>query len=174
MGLGDFVTNKIMGTNIKSIGVTPEQLADIIDKVFVVPAQSREELDELEKKISGNMVLPSEFDSKDGRFHLFVSGIERGLVTHRTVWVKNYETEEVFEWSGYTLEPIKRLVAGKITKKRIDGFETKIVKAYEPKRTYEKEIVSAPRKVRIIKCPYCAELIRSDETICPVCDMRLN
>ena len=174
MGLGDKVVNKVLGTNIKSIAVSPEILADMIEKTFIVPAQSRQELDQLEKTISGSWFMYTMQYSNDERFLLYVSHFQRGLVTHRTVWIKNIETEEIFERRGYTLAPIKKVVAQKIIRKRMEGFEqqkkenTVIVESKEEK-VEERET----QKVTLIRCPYCAELIKSNDKVCPICSSQL-
>ena len=121
MGLGDSLLNSVFGTNIRTIKVSTEQLAEIIDEKFIKPAVTKSELDKIEDTIKGNITpFPKEMDSMDNKFHLYVSGFQRGLTTHRTVWVKNVESQEVFEWKGYTLGSLKDNVITRINRRRIN------------------------------------------------------
>ncbi len=122
MGLGDSITNVVFGTNIKTVKVSAATLADIIEKVFIEPATTREELEAVEKTIRGNLIWYKELYTKNMNFRLYVSPFERGLITHRYVFVKDLTTEEVFEWTGYTLGEIKRAVFNKLAIKRMSKY----------------------------------------------------
>ena len=120
MSLGDKILNSVFGTNIHTTKVSAEQLAAIINDAFIRNATSREELDKIERTVRGSKLIFRRMDSEDGRFHLYVSYFERGLTQHRYVFVKNYETEEVFEWGGLNLGPLKRAVKPYLLQARIN------------------------------------------------------
>lgn len=111
MSLLDKTLNAITGSNIKTIKVDAKQLASIINEAFILKTSSRAERDAIEKTIKGGGLLPSELDSIDHLFHLYVGGFHQGLTKHRTVWVQNFVTEEVYEWSGFSLGEIKKEVS---------------------------------------------------------------
>lgn len=110
MSLGDSIVNSVFGTNIHTIKVNAGQLAAVINDAFIRKATNREELDKIERTVRGSKLMFHRMDSEDGKFHLHVSYFERGLTEHRYVFVKNYETEEVFEWRGLSLSPLKKAV----------------------------------------------------------------
>lgn len=166
MRLGGMAIDKLLGTNVKTRMVSAEVLAEIMDKVFILPAVSEADLEMLERTLKGKWFWPSGQYSDEGRYWLYVSPFKRGLITHRTVWVKNCETEEVFEWKGYTLGPIKNAVAEKLKKKRMQGFQ-------KVNRNITEEGNRNMEDSRLKKCPYCAELIKSTERVCPICSSAL-
>lgn len=112
MSLSDSIMNKLTGGNIRTIKVNASQLASIINDTFITKARTREEKDEIEKIVRGSKLLDRRLESADGRFCLFVSGFRRGTIFsgHRWAFVKNYETEEVFEWHGFSLGSFRRAV----------------------------------------------------------------
>ncbi len=110
MSLSDNIWNSLTGHNVHTIKVSAEQLAAVINDAFIKTASSTEELNRIEHTVKGSKVIFRRMDSEDGRFHLYVSYFERGLTQHRFAFVKNYETEEVFEWSGLNLGPLKQAV----------------------------------------------------------------
>ena len=124
MGLGDTILNSVFGTNIHTIKVSAEQLAAIINDAFIRNATSREELDKIERTVQGSKLIFRRMDSEDGKFHLYVSYFERGLTQHKYVFVKNYETEEVFEWGGLNLGPLKRAVKPYLLQARMNPSAT--------------------------------------------------
>lgn len=90
---------------MKTYKVNADQLAGIINQTFIQGADA-DYLREVEKVIKGSKVVPRKIESMDGKFVLYVSAFNRGLTTHRKVWVGKVETEEFWEWNGYTLGPI--------------------------------------------------------------------
>lgn len=122
--LGSLIGDSILSatTGIKTIHVKAEQLADIIDETFIQPASCKAFLDQVHETIKGSKIFYKELDSEDGKYKLYVSMFKRGLTEHRTVWVKAYETNHIFEWNGYTLGPIKEAVEGKLVMREMRPF----------------------------------------------------
>lgn len=119
MSLGDNIWNGLTGHNVHTIRVSAEQLAAIINDAFIKNATSTEELNRIEHTVNARLTF-RRMDSEDGRFHLYVSYFERGLTQHRYAFVKNYETEEVFEWRGFNLSPLKKAVAPYLLRARMN------------------------------------------------------
>lgn len=119
MSLGDNIWNGLTGHNVHTIRVSAEQLAAIINDAFIKNATSTEELNRIEHTVNAGLTF-RRMDSEDGRFHLYVSYFERGLTQHRYAFVKNYETEEVFEWRGFNLSPLKKAVAPYLLRARMN------------------------------------------------------
>lgn len=108
MSLSDKIINGIMGTNIRTIKVSVEQLAQIVNETIIAATRNEEELRAIEKAIKGShFFISGDWESSDGKFLFHISLYQRSL-KHRTVWVKNLQTEEIFEWSGFSLGPFKR------------------------------------------------------------------
>ena len=108
MSLSDKIINGIMGTNIQTIKVSVEQLAQIVNETIVAATRNEEELRAIEKAIKGShFFISGDLESSDGKFLFHISLYQRSL-KHRTVWVKNLQTEEIFEWNGFSLGPFKR------------------------------------------------------------------
>ena len=108
MSLSDKIINGIMGTNIRTIKVSVEQLAQIVNETIIAATRNEEELRAIEKAIKGSHFFVSgDWESSDGKFIFHISLYQRSL-KHRTVWVKNLQTEEIFEWSGFSLGTFKR------------------------------------------------------------------
>lgn len=124
--LGSLIGDSILSaaTGIKTIYVKVDQLADIIDETFIQPASGKAFLNRVNETIEGSKLFPKELESEDGKYKLYVSMFERGLTEHRTVWVKAYETNQVFEWNGYTLGPIKEAVKGKLAMREMRSFSS--------------------------------------------------
>ena len=99
MSLSDSLLNAVTGSNISTHKVSVGNLAEIINQTFLQNAE-RCEIDKVERAIRGKIFGYTDIESPDGKFHLHVSFFMRGLTKHRTVWVKNYETEDIWEWSG--------------------------------------------------------------------------
>lgn len=97
-----------MGTNIRTIKVSVEQLAQIVNETIIAATRNEEELRAIEKAIKGShFFISGDLESSDGKFLFHISLYQRSL-KHRTVWVKNLQTEEIFEWNGFSLGPFKR------------------------------------------------------------------
>lgn len=108
MSLSDKIINGIMGMNIRTIKVSVEQLAQIVNETIIAATTNEEELRAIEKAIKGShFFISGDWESSDGKFLFHISLYKRSL-KHRTVWVKNLQTEEIFEWSGFSLGPFKR------------------------------------------------------------------
>ena len=108
MSLSDKIINGIMGTNIRTIKVSVEQLAQIVNETIIAATTNEEELRAIEKAIKGShFFISGDLESSDGKFLFHISLYQRSL-KHRTVWVKNLQTEEIFEWNGFSLGPFKR------------------------------------------------------------------
>lgn len=108
MSLSDKIINGIMGTNIRTIKVSVEQLAQIVNETIIAATTNEEELRAIEKAIKGShFFISGDWESSDGKFLFHISLYQRSL-KHRTVWVKNLQTEEIFEWNGFSLGPFKR------------------------------------------------------------------
>ena len=108
MSLSDKIINGIMGTNIRTIKVSVEQLAQIVNETIIAATRNEEELRAIEKAIKGShFFISGDLESSDGKFLFHISLYQRSL-KHRTVWVKNLQTEEIFEWNGFSLGPFKR------------------------------------------------------------------
>lgn len=124
--LGNLIGDSILSatTGIKTIHVQADQLANIIDETFIQPASGKAFLDQVHETIKGSKLFPKELESEDGKYRLYVSMFERGLTEHRTVWVKAYETNHVFEWNGYTLGPVKEAVEGKLAMREMRPFSS--------------------------------------------------
>lgn len=114
MGLMDNIVDKalnaVTGSNIKTIDVSADELARIINEKFIMPAGSYEARREIEKVVKSGYFMRKEIESPDGNYRLWVSAFERGITSHRTAWVKDYATERVYQWEGYSLGPLKRAV----------------------------------------------------------------
>lgn len=105
MAIGDKMINSLTGSNIKTIRVSAPQLAEIIYVCFVSDPGGNP--DSIANLLKGKFFTYTDVDSPDNKFHLHISYFHRGLTVHRSAWVKNYETQEIFEWKGYTLGPLK-------------------------------------------------------------------
>lgn len=105
MVVRDKIINTLMGSNIKTVRVTALQLAELIYNNFV---NEEKNATHISKILKGRFFLYTDIDSADKNYHLHISHFRRGLTVHRVVWIKRYETEEVFEWKGYTLRPLKK------------------------------------------------------------------
>lgn len=125
MSLSDNIWNGLTGSNIHTIKVSAEQLASIINDVFIVKATSREEKDAIEKVIRGSKLFERKLYSADGKFVLFISHFQRGLTQHRFAFVKNFKTEEVYEWKGLNLGPLRRAVEPYLLQNRMDDSSAK-------------------------------------------------
>lgn len=124
--LGKVIADGILSATkgIETIHVQADQLADIIDETFIQPASSKAFLDRVHETIKGSKIFYKELESEDGKYRLYVSMFERGLTEHRTVWVKNYNTKQVFEWNGYTLGPIREAVEKKLVMRSMRPFSS--------------------------------------------------
>ena len=92
MSLSDKIINGIMGTNIRTIKVSVEQLAQIVNETIIAATTNEEELRAIEKAIKGShFFISGDLESSDGKFLFHISLYQRSL-KHRTVWVKNLQT----------------------------------------------------------------------------------
>ena len=110
MGLEDKILNAVTGRNIKTVKVDAGQLAAIINDTFIQKMGSYRERDEIQKVLKGSLFRFKEINSPDGKFQLLVSDFRRGLTRHRFAWVHNIETDEYFEWNGFSLGILKKAV----------------------------------------------------------------
>ena len=110
MGLEDKVLNAVTGRNMKTVKVSADQLAAIINDTFIQKISSQQERDKLENVLKGRRYWYSEMNSPDGKFELYISEFHRGLTRHRFAWVHNIETDEYFEWKGFSLGTLKKAI----------------------------------------------------------------
>lgn len=83
-------------------------MAQIVNETIIAATRNEEELRAIEKAIKGShFFISGDLESSDGKFLFHISLYQRSL-KHRTVWVKNLQTEEIFEWNGFSLGPFKR------------------------------------------------------------------
>ncbi|MCI5495507.1 MAG: YARHG domain-containing protein [Roseburia sp.] len=158
MSLSDKIINGIMGTNIRTIKVSVEQLAQIVNETIIAATTNEEELRAIEKAIKGShFFISGDWESSDGKFLFHISLYKRSL-KHRTVWVKNLQTEEIFEWSGFSLGPFKRAMQPYLVNARmhppISWYRDQIIQdavnamdgdpeeAQDPERAYAPEEMS--------------------------------
>ena len=75
MSIGDKIFNKLTGRKVETIKIDQDQAINLIQELFIDPADSDKELDEIYKLISfigiGIGGSSSEIISKDNRFRLF-------------------------------------------------------------------------------------------------------
>ena len=160
MSLSDKIINGILGTNIRTIKVSVEQLAQIVNETIIAATTNEEELRAIEKAIKGShFFISGDWESSDGKFLFHISLYKRSL-KHRTVWVKNLQTEEIFEWSGFSLGPFKRAMQPYLVNARmhppISWYRDQIIQdavnamdgdpeeAQDPERAYAPEEMSEP------------------------------
>ena len=160
MSLSDKIINGIMGTNIRTIKVSVEQLAQIVNETIIAATTNEEELRAIEKAIKGShFFISGDWESSDGKFLFHISLYKRSL-KHRTVWVKNLQTEEIFEWSGFSLGPFKRAMQPYLVNARmhppISWYRDQIIQdavnamdgdpaeAQDPEEAYDSEEMSEP------------------------------
>lgn len=79
----------------------------------------RDDIDKVERAIKGKILAYTDIDSPDGNYRLHISYFLRGITRHRTVWVKKYDTEDVWEWSGFSLSPLKSAMRSHLTSARL-------------------------------------------------------
>lgn len=160
MSLSDKIINGTMGTNIRTIKVSVEQLAQIVNETIIAATTNEEELRAIEKAIKGShFFISGDWESSDGKFLFHISLYKRSL-KHRTVWVKNLQTEEIFEWSGFSLGPFKRAMQPYLVNARmhppISWYRDQIIQdavnamdgdpeeAQDPEEAYDSEEMSEP------------------------------
>lgn len=180
MSIGDKILNTLTGSNIKTQQVSAKQLAAIINETFIKQTSTREQRDEIEKTVKGSMMFIKELDSLDGKYHLWVSYFERGLAHHRCVWVKNYITEEVFEWNGFALSELCNEVAPYLVNASLN--ETKNMEIIEEEeflsvasqeRGDEKETVDPLQEDRKF-CMYCGIANEMENIFCKNCGKKME
>ena len=73
MSLSDKIINGIMGTNIRTIKVSVEQLAQIVNETIIAATTNEEELRAIEKAISIN---------KKNRNNIIINKLLKSIVLH--------------------------------------------------------------------------------------------
>ncbi|MFR0865050.1 MAG: hypothetical protein ACLSGV_00890 [Eubacterium sp.] len=107
MSLSDKIINGIMGTNIRTIKVSVEQLAQIVNETIIAATTNEEELRAIEKAMKGShFFISGDWESSDGKFLFHISLYQRSL-KHRTVWVKIYRQKKFLNGMGFLLVPSK-------------------------------------------------------------------
>lgn len=106
--LSDHILNAVTGSNIQTRRVRPDDLAEIIATYFVKTARNREDLDNLRRTLNGRVFITCELDSPDKKAHLHI-GTARGI-GGRTVWVKDYHSEIVWESHMLSIAPLRSQV----------------------------------------------------------------
>lgn len=131
MTIGDKIINAATGSNMKTIRVNCPQMAEIIYECF---GDGEKGVEHIFKMLKGKFFAWTEEDSPDGKYHLHISHFRRSLTIHRVVWVKCYKTEEIFEWRGYTLGPLKREFSCKVETECRSGSMEDIYELIEKQR----------------------------------------
>lgn len=114
MSITDGILSKLTGEKIETIRTSREEMAELVNKYYIIPAATPDELSAVEDTIKGGF-LTKELDSKDGRYKLRVV---RNLSNHNWVWIIDMETNRHYEYKCTFYGKFKNMVIEKIVTAR--------------------------------------------------------
>ncbi len=120
MSIGDKIFNKLTGRKVETIKIDQDQAINLIQELFIDPADSDKELDEIYKLISfigiGIGGSSSEIISKDNRFRLFRNN---ELGAGSIISIGDLENEKYYTCKIMFMKKMKTEVKRRINDKKI-------------------------------------------------------
>lgn len=103
------------------VPMTLEQIVELINKTFIIPANSDKDYEAIMKTVKGSMFMAKEFIFEDGRYKLH-RGVNTGgpLMSFRsnTIWVQDIETNKFFRYKACSFKKLRNSVKGLIASKK--------------------------------------------------------
>lgn len=114
MSITDGILNALTGKKIETIRTSREEMAEMVNKYYIIPASTQDELTVVEETIKGGFQT-KELDSKDGRYKLRVV---RNTSNHNWVWIIDMEKNRHYEYKCTFYGKFKNMVIEKIVAAR--------------------------------------------------------
>lgn len=113
--MGDKITSKISRGKIETVHTTREEMADLIDGIFIQQAVTKEDFEGIWKVVKRGFFFDKIINSKDERYELRSQSIDsRGL--RKYVWIYDKKEEMYYDydyWCG-TYGKFKKMVKEKL------------------------------------------------------------
>lgn len=114
MSIVDGILSKLTGEKIETIRTSRDEMVELVNKYYIIPASTSDELIAVEETVKGGF-LTKELDSKDGRYKLRVV---RNSSNHNWVWIIDGETNRHYEYKCTFYRKFKNMVSEKIAAAR--------------------------------------------------------
>ncbi len=123
-GAIDAAASKLAGGKIETIRVSMEDMLEILNKHYIIPASTDKEYKEIQKTVNGAAIGVSHMRSKDNNYEMRVSiamqigGNMNILHPGDSNWIRVEEipTGKIFQYSAFTWGKFKKAVKGEIDK----------------------------------------------------------
>ena len=119
------ILNKITGRNMETIYVSREEMVDMINNYYIVPANSDEDYNAIWKTIKGNWLKTKKLVSKDEKYEICVSRHNNvGIFNakdYNWMWMHDKEADKYYEYRALFYGGFKREIKVKITEEKQKG-----------------------------------------------------
>lgn len=123
-GAIDAVASKLAGEKIETVRVSMEDMLEILNKHYIIPASTDKEYKEIQKTVNGAALGVSHMKSKDNNYEMRVSVVmQLGgkmdlLHPGDSNWIRVQEipTGKIYQYSSFTWGKFKKAVKEEISK----------------------------------------------------------
>lgn len=116
------ILNKLTGRQMETIYVSRDDMVEMINKYYIIPAISEEEYNEIWKTIKGGWLKHKKLTSKDEKYEMCVSRHNNvGLLNakdHNWMWIHDKEADKFYEYRTICYGKFKRAIKAKIAGKK--------------------------------------------------------
>lgn len=116
------ILNKLTGRQMETIYVSCDEMVEMVNEHYIMPATSEEEYHAVWKTIKGGWLKTKQLDSKDGKYEMYVSRHNNvGILNakdHNWLWVHDKEADKYYEYRTISYGRFKRAIKAKIEDKK--------------------------------------------------------
>ena len=116
------ILNKLTGRQMETIYVSCDEMVEMVNRNYIVPAATEEEFDAVVKTIKGGWLKSKTLESKDEKYELYVSRHNNvGLLNakdHNWLWIHDKEADKYYEYRAFFYGQFMRGIRAKMAEKK--------------------------------------------------------
>lgn len=111
------IAMRLKGEKYEIVPMTLEQVLTLINKTFIIPADTDEEYSSIIKTVKGSILCDTISPSKDGRYELRVFNTTGSCnpQKRKSLWIHDTETNKYYEYNAHSFKKLKKSVNELIT-----------------------------------------------------------
>ena len=119
------ILNKLTGRQMETIYISCDEMVEMVNKYYIIPAISEEEYNAVWKTIKGGWLKHKQLDSKDEKYKMCVARHNNvGILNAKDrnwLWIHDKEADKFYEYRTIYYGKFKRLIKAKITENKQKG-----------------------------------------------------
>lgn len=116
------ILNKLTGRQMETVYVSLDEMVEMINKYYIIPAVSEEDYRAIWKTVKGGWIKHLRLVSKDEKYELYVSRHNNvGILNakdHNWMWIHDKEVDKYYEYRTVFYGKFKRAIKDKIEEQK--------------------------------------------------------